>query len=66
MLYLQQTKVVEFDIESTESMPIYSVILSLLLSAAVIYYLYKQFTALPPREEALAEAAPEEPGTLKS
>ncbi len=59
LLYLQQTGAIEYNIESTEPMPIYTVLLSVVLSAAVIYYLYKQFTATPTRPESIAEAAEE-------
>jgi len=57
MLYLQQSGRIEADVESTEMMPLYSIVLSVVLSAALIYYLYQRFAALPVRSEALAEAA---------
>ncbi|PRY11011.1 hypothetical protein CLV24_112138 [Pontibacter ummariensis] len=60
MLYLQQTGAIDADVESTEAMPLYSIALSVVLSAAVIYYLYQQFAALPVREESMAEAANDE------
>lgn len=59
MLYLQQTGAIEFNIESAEPMPIVTVLLSAVLSAAVIYYLYKQFTNTPTRPKSIAEAAGE-------
>ncbi|MHA6248712.1 lysostaphin resistance A-like protein [Pontibacter sp. CAU 1760] len=59
MLYLYQTKTVDADIESTESMPLYLIFLSIVLSAAVIYYLYQQYMALPVRPESVAEAEEE-------
>ncbi len=57
LLYLHQTKAADFDVESTEAMPLYSIIISLVLSAAVLYYLHKRFTELRPREETLPEPA---------
>ena len=60
MLYLYQTKAVDADIESTEAMPWYMVLLSLVLSAAVIYYLYQRYRALPVRPESAAAAVEEE------
>lgn len=59
LLYLQQTKAIEYDVESTEPMPIYTIIMSLVLSAAVLYYLYQRFRQLPARTEVMAEAAEE-------
>ena len=60
MLYLHQTRTIETDIESTEAMPFYAIALSVLLSAAVIYFLYQQFSALPVRPESVAEATEEQ------
>lgn len=60
MLYLYQTRAVDADIESTEAMPLYMVVLSLVLSAAVIYYLYQQYRAVPVRPESAQVAAEEE------
>lgn len=60
MLYLYQTRAVDADIESTEAMPLYMILLSLVLSAAVIYYLYQQYRAVPLRPESAAAAAEEE------
>jgi membrane protease YdiL (CAAX protease family) len=60
MLYLYQTKAIDADIESTEPMPLYTVVLSLVLSAAVIYYLYQRFAALPVRAESVREDAVED------
>jgi membrane protease YdiL (CAAX protease family) len=59
LLYLQQTKAIEYDIESTEPMPFYTIALSAVLSAAVIYYLYRQFMQMPTRKASIAEAAEE-------
>jgi hypothetical protein len=36
-------------------MPLYTVVLSLVLSAAVIYYLYQRFAALPVRPESVRQ-----------
>ncbi|MCJ8166860.1 CPBP family intramembrane metalloprotease [Pontibacter sp. E15-1] len=58
LLYLHQTRAIDVDVESTEAMPLYTILLSLVLSAAVIYYLYQQFGAVPARPE-VAAAAPE-------
>jgi membrane protease YdiL (CAAX protease family) len=60
LLYLQQTKAIEFDVESTEPMPIYTIVLSLVLSAAIIYYLYQQFMQVPTRPASIAEASEEQ------
>lgn len=57
LLYLQQTGAVEFDVESTEPMSWWSVMLSLVLSAAVMYYLYIEFKKVPPRTDAIPETA---------
>jgi uncharacterized protein len=59
LLYLQQTKAIEFDVEATEPMPIYTIILSVVLSAAILYYLYQRFRQVPARTEVVA-GAPEE------
>lgn len=59
LLYLQQTGAVEFDVESTEPMSWWSVMLSLVLSAAVMYYLYSEFKKVPPRTDAIPENAME-------
>lgn len=59
LLYLQQTGAVEFDVESTEPMSWWSVMLSLVLSAAVMYYLYSEFKKVPPRTNAIPENAME-------
>jgi uncharacterized protein len=59
LLYLQQTKAIEFDVESTEPMPIYTIIMSLVFSIAVLYYLYQRFRQVPARTEVVA-GAPEE------
>ena len=59
LLYLQQTKAIEYNVESTEPMPFYTIALSVVLSAAVIYYLYRQFMLMPTRKASIAEAAQE-------
>jgi len=59
LLYLQQTGRIDVDVESSEAMPLYSVLISLVLSAAVIYYLYQRFSALPVRQESIADAEPD-------
>ncbi|GGG09441.1 CPBP family intramembrane glutamic endopeptidase [Pontibacter amylolyticus] len=59
LLYLQQTGAIDFNIESTEPMPVMTILISAVLSAAVIYYLYKQFMQTPTRPESIAEAAGE-------
>lgn len=56
MLYLHQTRTIDADIESTDTMPFYSIALSVLISAAILYYLYQNFARLPLRQESLAEA----------
>ncbi|MEJ8757652.1 CPBP family intramembrane glutamic endopeptidase [Pontibacter sp. H259] len=57
LLYLQQTGKMDFDVESTEPMEWWSVLISLLLSAAVLYYLYNEFKEVPPRKDALPQTA---------
>lgn len=57
MLYLQQTGAADFDVESTEPMSWWSVLISLLLSGAVLYYLYTEFRKVPPRHEAVPVTA---------
>ncbi|GAB3542658.1 hypothetical protein GCM10027443_43820 [Pontibacter brevis] len=59
MLYLHQTRTIETDIESTEAMPLYATAISVILSAAVIYFLYQRFSALPVRPESAAEVTEE-------
>ena len=62
VLYLQQTGRIDMDIESTEPMPVYSVIISVVLSAGILYYLYQQFKELPLRThrlESTSENVPE-------
>ena len=55
LLYLQQTgQMTTFDVESTEPMPWYSIVLSLVLSGAVLYFLYQRFLAVPVRPEGMA------------
>jgi uncharacterized protein len=53
LLYLHQNKLVDFEIDSTDSMPIYTVILSILLSTAAFYYLYKNFIKVPHKQDAV-------------
>lgn len=60
MLYLYQTRAVDADIESTEAMPLYMILLSLVLSTAIIYYLYQQYSTVPVRPEIAEVAATEE------
>jgi uncharacterized protein len=59
LLYLQQTGAIDYNIESTEPMPIMTILISAVLSAAVIYYLYRQFRLTPTRPESIAEATEE-------
>ncbi|MCX2740451.1 CPBP family intramembrane glutamic endopeptidase [Pontibacter anaerobius] len=56
LLYLQQTRAIDADIESTEAMPWYSITLSVLVSAVIIYFLYQAFARLPLRHPRVAEA----------
>ena len=53
LLYLQQNKIVNFNIESTDSMPLYTVVISVMLSAAAMYYLYQYFSKVPPKQDAV-------------
>ncbi|WP_299758881.1 CPBP family intramembrane glutamic endopeptidase [uncultured Pontibacter sp.] len=58
LLYLHQTRTIDADIESTEAMPWYSIALSVLVSAAILYFLYQAFARLPllRRQNGAAEA----------
>jgi membrane protease YdiL (CAAX protease family) len=47
LLYLQQHKLIQANIESTESMPWYLGLVSLVISVALLVYLKQRFTALP-------------------
>ena len=47
LLYLQQNQVIKADIESTDAMPWYFGLGSLLISLAVVFYLRQQFLAIP-------------------
>jgi len=60
LLYLQQNKVVNFDVDSTESMPAYTVVLSVIVSAAALYYLYKNFSKVPLKADAVPVAPVQE------
>ena len=55
LLYLQQNKVVNADIESTDAMPWHFGLISLLLSLAVLFYLRKQFLTIPAEREVTPE-----------
>ncbi|MFT2010359.1 lysostaphin resistance A-like protein [Pontibacter sp. 13R65] len=55
LLYLYQTGSIEADIESSEPMPVYSVVMSVVLSAGLLYYLYKEFMKLPLLQKQEAE-----------
>ncbi|WP_266203728.1 CPBP family intramembrane glutamic endopeptidase [Pontibacter kalidii] len=57
LLYLQQTRAIDADIESTEAMPWYSIALSVLISAAILYFLYQAYGRVPQRRQRVAEAA---------
>lgn len=55
LLYLQQHQVVKADIESTDAMPWYFGLISLLLSLAVLFYLRQQFLSIPEEPEVTPE-----------
>ncbi|OKL40711.1 CPBP family intramembrane glutamic endopeptidase [Pontibacter flavimaris] len=57
LLYLQQTRAIDADIESTEAMPWYSIAVSALVSAAILYFLYQAYGHVPLRRQRVAEAA---------
>ncbi|MBC5774469.1 CPBP family intramembrane metalloprotease [Pontibacter sp. KCTC 32443] len=57
MLYLQQTGAADIDVESTDPMEWYSILISVILSAGLLYYLYNEFRKVPPRTEAIPETA---------
>ncbi len=59
MLYLHQTGAADFDVESTEPMEWWSVLLSVILSAAAIWYLYREFKKVPDRREPELQTIPE-------
>jgi uncharacterized protein len=45
MMYLQQIKVVNFDLDTTDAMPLSSILFSVLTSTALLYLLHGQFRA---------------------
>lgn len=47
MMYLVQQKVVNYNIEATEAMPLQAIIFSILAAAGLLYYLRQQFRAIP-------------------
>jgi membrane protease YdiL (CAAX protease family) len=55
LLYLQQHQVIKADVESTEAMPWNIGLISLLLSLAVLFYLRKQFLAIPEEKSVTPE-----------
>ena len=55
LLYLQQQKVVMANVESTDAMPWYFGLGSLLLSLAVLFYLRQQFLSIPEEPEVATE-----------
>ena len=59
LLYLQQTGKVDFNVESTEPMEWWSVLLSIVLSGALLYYLYNEFKKVPPRTNVVPETIAE-------
>ncbi|SFG64020.1 CPBP family intramembrane glutamic endopeptidase [Pontibacter chinhatensis] len=57
LLYLQQTRAIDTNIESTEAMPWYSIALSLLVSVGLLYFLRQAFVRQPLRPQSIAQAA---------
>ncbi|QMU27732.1 CPBP family intramembrane glutamic endopeptidase [Adhaeribacter radiodurans] len=47
VLYLQQRKLLNFQIESTDSMPLGSILFSLIISVVTLLYLYRSYKNLP-------------------
>ena len=47
VLYLQQRKIVNFEIESTDAMPVGSILFSVALSALTLFYLYRSYQNVP-------------------
>ncbi|TPE42723.1 CPBP family intramembrane glutamic endopeptidase [Pontibacter mangrovi] len=60
MLYLQQTGSINADIESTEAMPWYSILLSVVISAAILYFLHQAFARQPLRQQLVADEVEEQ------
>lgn len=54
-LYLRQTRFTEYDIESTDAMPLQVVLFSLVSSVVLLYYLWAGFRKVPLDAQALAE-----------
>ena len=55
LLYLQQQKMITANVESTDAMPWYFGLISLLLSLAVLFYLRQQFLSIPEEPEVATE-----------
>jgi membrane protease YdiL (CAAX protease family) len=51
MLYLVQQKKIDFDLESTEAMPLQTVLFSVVAIIALLFYLRRHFLAVPPKTE---------------
>lgn len=49
ILYLQQRKLINIEIESTDAMPLESILVSVALSGLTLFYLYKNYKNLPSR-----------------
>ena len=58
LLYLQQRQAIKMDVESTDAMPWYLGLASLLLSLAVMFFLRNQFLAIPEEKEVNSEENP--------
>ena len=51
LMYLVQHKTISYDIDSTEAMPLQTVLLSIVLTIGLLFYLRKQFMMIPIKEE---------------
>lgn len=49
MMYLVQQKYINYDIDSTETMPLQTVLFSVIATVGVLYYLRRHFLAIPGR-----------------
>ena len=61
LMYLLQRKVITYEIETEEAMPIQSIIFSVMATIGLLYYLWQQFKDVP---AASPEAAPTETTTI--
>lgn len=51
LMYLVQNKTISYDIDSTDAMPWQTILMSVVLSVGLLYYLRQQFMAMPAKAE---------------